>query len=153
MNTTKFSTAWRASTQPRKQHLYRYRAPLHIAQKFLHVHLSKELRQKYSIRSLRLRKGDKVKIVRGQFKKKEARVEKITVKGTKVLLEGIQLLKKDGSKVSYPIDPSNLVLIDLDLSDKKRKEKLGSSSPETVKKDTSASTSQTKKRVNKGESS
>ncbi len=152
MKTKTFSTAWNSSSQPRKQHLYRYGAPLHVAQKFLHVHLSKDLRQKYGMRAVRLRKGDKVKVVRGQFKKREAKVEKVVVKGTKVFLEGIQLLKKDGSKVSYPVDPSNLILVELDLSDKIRKEKLGAKSSSSDTKKETTIPLQTKKRGTKGES-
>ena len=56
-----FSTTWNASKQPRKQRKYRYNAPLHTKQKFLQVHLSPELRKKYSLRNILVKKGDKVK--------------------------------------------------------------------------------------------
>ena len=52
--------------QSRKQRNYRHKAPLHIKQKFVSAHLSKELRQKCGRRSLGVRKGDKVKVTTGQ---------------------------------------------------------------------------------------
>ena len=117
---TKFSTTWRRSKQPRKQRKYRYNAPLHIKQKFAAAHLSKELRKKYNRRSLTLREGDKVKIMRGQFKKQTGKVERINLKRTRVYVTGAEIIKKDGAKVLYPIHPSNLMIIELNTDDKKR---------------------------------
>ena|SRR3989338_5855168 len=115
-----FSINWKRSKIPKKQRKYRYMAPLHIKQKFLHVHLSKELKKKYNRRNLGLKKGDKVKIVRGQFKKQMGKVDRIDLKRTKVYISGIEIIKKDGSKTNYPIDPSNLVITELNLDDKMR---------------------------------
>ncbi len=116
----KFSKAWKSSKQVRKQRKYRYNAPLHIKQKFVHVHLSKELKKKYGRRNLGLKKGDKVKVMRGQFKKHTGNVERIDLKKTKVYLSGIEITKKDGSKTTYPITPSNLIITELNLDDKMR---------------------------------
>ena len=58
----KFSTAWNASKQPRKQRKYRANAPLHTKYKFLGVHLSKELREKHGVRSMAVITGHKVKV-------------------------------------------------------------------------------------------
>ena len=120
----KFSTHWKSSKQPRKQRKYRYNAPLHILHKFMSVHLSKDLRKKYGIRSIPTKKGDRVKIARGQFKGKTGKIEKVILKKTKVFVEGIQQTSKTGNKSFYPIHPSNLILVELNLNDKKRKEKL-----------------------------
>ena len=116
----RFSKSWKKSKQPRKQRKYRYNAPLHIRQKFVNVHLSKELKDKYKTRNVMLRKGDKVKIERGQFKKKSGTVDRIDLKKTKVYINGIEVLKKDGTKTVYPIHPSNLIITELSLDDKKR---------------------------------
>ena len=124
MTKNKFSTAWTGSVNPGKQRLYRYNAPLHIKQKFMHTHLSKELRQKYGVRNLQLRTGDKVKILRGQFAKKEGKVERVNLKRERVIVTGIDNIKKDGTKIPFPLHPSNLMIIDLNLEDKKRKSKL-----------------------------
>lgn len=120
-----FSKKWISSKSPKKQRKYRSNAPLHIKQKFTSVHLSKELRTKYERRNLSIRKGDKVKISRGQFKKKSGKVTDVNIKTGKIYVEGIETIKKDGSKTLYPLDPSNLIITELVLEDKKRKEKLG----------------------------
>ena len=116
----KFSRNWKSSTKPRKQRKYRYESPLHIKQKFVHAHLAKELRKKYGKRNIGLRKGDKVVISVGQFKKHEGKVEMIDLKKSRVLVSGAELTKKDGSKKLLPINPSNLIITELNLDDKIR---------------------------------
>ena len=119
-----FSLSWIRSKQPRKQRKYRHNAPLHIKKKFISVNFTKELREKYSKRNLPVIKGDKVKIMRGQFKGKIGLVEKVDMRNIKILVQGAENIKKDGSKTSYPISPSNLMITELKLEDKKRKASL-----------------------------
>jgi len=116
----KFSREWIRSKQPRKQRKYSHNAPLHIKGKLMSAHLSKDLMKKYNRRSIRLRKGDKVIVLRGQFKKKKGNVERVDLKKSKVYISGVEMIKKDGTKVFYPIHPSNLVVTELNLDDKKR---------------------------------
>lgn len=112
------------SKQPRKQRKFRFGAPLHIKQKFAHAHLSKELREKYGKRSVGLRKGDRVKILRGQFKNHTGTVDKVDLKIGKAIITGAEITKKDGSKTNYPIAISNLLITELKIEDKKRKQAL-----------------------------
>ena len=121
---TKFSKTWKRSKQQRKQRKYRYNAPLHIKNKFMSAHLSKELRQKHKKRSFSVRKGDKVQVMRGQFKKKIGKIERIDIKKSRAYITGIETIKKDGTKTLYPINPSNLMIVELNLDDKKRSEAL-----------------------------
>jgi large subunit ribosomal protein L24 len=121
-----FSLSWNRSTQPRKQRKYRYNAPLHIKQKMMHVHLSPDLRKKYGLRNILVKKGDKLRILRGQFAKKEGKVSRVSLKYDKVYVDGADLIKKDGTKQPLPLTVSNLMIIELNLSDKKRKQKLES---------------------------
>ena len=116
----KFSTAWLSSTQRRKQRKFRANAPLHLKHKFLSANLSKELRKKHDKRSLPIRKGDEVLVMRGSFKKKKAKVDSILLKKAKVTVEGLQRTKKDGSKVSVFFAPSALQIQELNLEDNKR---------------------------------
>src|SRR3989344_3854847 len=116
----KFSKSWVSSKQPRKQRKYRANAPLHIKAKFMHVNLSKALRKSQGIRNIQLRKGDKVKIMRGKFKKKEGKVNEILLNRGKIYIEGIQTKKKDGSNIKFPIRASNLQIVELNMEDKKR---------------------------------
>lgn len=121
---TKFSKTWISSTQPRKQRKYRHNATLDVKRSFLSINLSKELRKKHGIRNIKPRTGDKVKITRGTFKSKSGAIEKIDAKNTKIYVTKIELTKKDGSKSKVPLHPSNLQIIELNLSDKFRKNKL-----------------------------
>jgi len=129
-----FSTKWKSSKQPRKQRKYRYNAPLHIRSRFLGSHLSPELRKKYGKRSARVKKTDKVKIMRGQFKGKGGKVESVNTKRGIVYIEGIEAIKKDGTKTKYPIHSSNLMITELNLDDKKRRGKFVEKKPEKGEK-------------------
>ena len=115
-----FSSSWRKSTKIRKQRKYRSNAPLHTKQKFVGSHLSKELRKKYGKRSLGLRKGDKVKIMRGEFQKHEGKIERINLKKIRVYVAGVESTKKDGTKKQVPLHPSNLMITELNLDDRFR---------------------------------
>ena len=115
-----FSKSWISSTKPNKQRKYRFNAPAHIRGSFLNVHLSKELRTRYSMRSLRVRVGDKVRIMRGQFKKLEGKVEEADLKNSKIYISKVEHTKRDGTKARYPIDPSNVMIVELNTDDKKR---------------------------------
>lgn len=116
-----FSTNWKASKSPAKQRKYRYNASLHTLHSFLSVHLSNDLRTKHNTRSIPVVKGDKVKVIRGQFKGRENKVDRVDYKNTKVFITGIEMTKKDGSKSIIPITPSNLMITELNLNDKQRK--------------------------------
>ena len=134
---SKFSSAWNSSTKPRKQRKFRANAPLHTKHKFLNVNLSKMLRKKYGKRSLPLKKGDDVLIMRGSSKKKKAKVVSINLKKSLVSLEGMQRTKKDGTKVAILFHPSSLQIQELELKDSKRfisSNKLKSKKVETAKK-------------------
>lgn len=117
----KHSIAWKASSQARKQRKYRYNAPLHIKGKFLAAHLVKELREKHGLRSIRVRVGDKVRVLRGTFRGREGRVERVDVRNGHVYVAKVEQVKKDGAtKVPYPLQPSNVMIVEFDTSDKRR---------------------------------
>ena len=115
-----FSTSWISSSQPRKQRKFRANAPLHIKHKFLSANLSKPLRKQHGKRSVPVRKGDEVLVMRGKFKKKQAKITNVDIKRERVSLENIQRAKKDGTKVSVFFHPSSLQIHSLNLDDKKR---------------------------------
>lgn len=115
-----WSSAWVASKQPRKQRKYRYQAPLHIKNHFLQVHLSKALREKYGQRAARVRVGDTVKIMRGDYAGKEGKVNKISLVHCLLYVDGIERIKKEGSKVFVPLKPSAIMITATVTSDKRR---------------------------------
>jgi large subunit ribosomal protein L24 len=117
---TEWNKSWRASVKTRKQRTYVREAPLHIKGDFVSAHLSKELKQKHKCRAIRLRTGDKVKIMRGSFRNKTGKVDRINVKKQKVYITGIEFTKRDGSKAMHPIHPSNILIQEPDTTDKRR---------------------------------
>jgi len=118
----KWSKHWKSSKQRRKQRKYVANAPLHIRKKLFSTSLSKELRKKHNLRNIPLVKGDRVKVMRGQFKKHIGKVESKDYKKVRIYIEGINAVKKDGTKKFIPIHPSNVIITELNLDDKRRKE-------------------------------
>ena len=116
------------STKVRKQRKWRANAPLHKKKRMVSVHLDSALMTEYNVRSLPVRKGDTVRMLRGaqDFKKSEAKVASVDLKSCKIIIESITIPKADGTQKPKPVDPSDVVLTKLDLSDPWRKEKLES---------------------------
>lgn len=119
-----------SSKQPRKQRKGRYNAKPHNRRKLISAHLSGEsgndLISQYNCRALPVIKGDVVRIMRGdkEIVGKEALVTAIYTRDFTIGLEGINMKKADGSEIARKIAPSNVLIIKLNLSDPKRKEKL-----------------------------
>ncbi|MDR3223053.1 MAG: 50S ribosomal protein L24 [Methanobrevibacter sp.] len=105
------------SKQPRKQRKALYNAPLHIRRKRMGVNLSKELQEDYGRRSLPIKSGDKIQVIRGDFKDSEGKVERIDYKNYRVFIDSLTTAKTDGTNVLSSIHPSNLMIIDADMED------------------------------------
>ena len=108
------------SKQPRKQRKALYNAPAHARGKHLSATLSKDLRADLGKRSLPLRSGDKVRVLRGDFKGHEGEVLSVDYGSYKVSIEDVTLSKPDGTTSFLPVDPSNLMIIEADLKDDRR---------------------------------
>lgn len=108
--------------QPRKQRKFLYTAPLHVRRKKLSAHLSKELRNQYKRRALPVRKGDEIKIMRGDNVGKTGKVSRVDSKDYKVYIEGIAQKRTVGTEVQIPFNPSNLQITNLNLDDQKRRD-------------------------------
>lgn len=125
----KFSTKWTGSKRPSKQRKYTANAPLHLRKKFVSVHLSKDLRKKIGKRNVPVKKDDKIKVLRGKFKGKEGKILKVNLKQSRVIVEGLQVSKMDGSKANVKMQPSNLQIIEM----AERKTKKQENKTETTK--------------------
>ncbi len=126
-----FSKEWRKSVQPRKQRKYALNAPKHLKKDMLSAHLSDPLKKRHGKRSVPVRSGDTVKIMRGNHKGKEGKVQAVSYKEGHIHVSAASYSKGDGSTAYYPIRPSNVMVTEFDLSDPKRKAKL---EPDEVKK-------------------
>jgi len=73
-------------------------------------------------RAMPVKRGDRVMIVRGEGKSKSATaVSLVDRKARKVYVEGFTYFKSDGTELQRPIDASNLVIINPDWSDIRRR--------------------------------
>ncbi|KAG5459186.1 MAG: hypothetical protein BJ554DRAFT_439 [Olpidium bornovanus] len=82
--------------------------------------LSKELRSKYNVRSMPIRKDDEVLVVRGSSKGREGRVVQVYRKKWVIHIDRLTREKVNGAAVPVGIHPSNCVITKLKL-DKDRK--------------------------------
>jgi len=114
----------RASYQPRKQRKLLYNAPMHRLPKLMSAHLSPELREKYKRRSFPVRVGDRVKILRGEFKGVEGKVTGVDRERQMIYVENVTIKKADGSSVPRSIHVSNVMITELNLDDEYRKKAL-----------------------------
>ena len=108
------------SSQRRKSRKAHFSAPSNIRRKIMSSHLSKELKTKYDVRSVPVRKGDTVKVMRGQFKGREGKVQAVYRKRWALHIEKIVREKTNGSQSQIPIHSSNCLITQLKL-DKSRK--------------------------------
>jgi large subunit ribosomal protein L24 len=102
------------SIQGRKQRKFRYNAPNHARRKMVAVHIGKELAAKLGTarRSIQARKGDKVKIMRGDHKSHIGKIFEVDLANLKVKVEGATARTAKGVEKLVLLDPSNLVLLD-----------------------------------------
>ena len=112
--------AWKSSKRPSKQRKFRHNAPLHLRRRFMRVHLSADLKLKEKMRNAPVRAGDRIKMIRGDFKGSEGKVERVDTKAYRVFVSGIERQKKDGTKALVPIAPANMMIIELNKEDKRR---------------------------------
>ena len=109
------------TSKPSKQRKRLYTAPLHIRYKLLAAPLAPELREKYGFRSLPVRVGDKVQVLRGDFKGFEGKVLSVNRKKFRITIEGITREKVDGTTINVPIHPSKVMITELNLDDRWRR--------------------------------
>ena len=110
-----------ATKNPKKQRKMHFNAPAHIRHKQMAAPLSPELLAQRGIKALPVRKGDTVRITRGDHKGFEGKVSRIDLKRYRVYLEGLTREKVDGTTVFVGLHPSKIMIRTLNLDDKVRK--------------------------------
>eukprot|EP00920_Eleutheroschizon_duboscqi_P043436 GHVT01103276.1.p1 GENE.GHVT01103276.1~~GHVT01103276.1.p1 ORF type:complete len:138 (+),score=18.74 GHVT01103276.1:122-535(+) len=111
------------SSSRRKSRRAHFSAPSNVRRTIMSAPLSKELRQKYKVRSLPIRKDDEVMIVRGRLHDREGKVVQVYRKKWVVHIERVTRDKADGQTVPVGIHPSKVVITKPKL-DKDRKKLL-----------------------------
>ncbi|GMF02758.1 hypothetical protein B5S31_g4128 [[Candida] boidinii] len=97
-----------------------FNAPSSERRVIMSAPLSKELREKYQIKSLPVRKNDEVLVVRGSKKGQEGAISSVYRLKYSIQLEKLTKEKSNGASVPINIHPSKVVITKLHL-DKDRK--------------------------------
>jgi large subunit ribosomal protein L24 len=98
------------------------------ALKLARAMLSTDLKAKYATNSVRVRPGDSVKLVRGEYAGVEGKIQKVFPQEGRVTVEGVTREKIAGGTTPLRIHTSNVVVTNLNLDDKFRRQKLEGSS-------------------------
>ncbi len=110
-----------------------YQAPLSVRTKLLCSHLSKDLKNKYHKRSIRVTEGDTVKVIRGEFKGVSGKITAVSTLKNGISIEGIKKEKLKGGNLDVFIHTSNVIVTDLNTEDKWRSAKLEGKSAKPAK--------------------
>ncbi|MCJ1248929.1 60S ribosomal protein L26B [Trapelia coarctata] len=110
---TKINTSLHSSR--RKSRKAHYRAPSSVRRVIMSAPLNKELREKYNVRSIPIRKDDEVIITRGSNKGREGKVTSVYRLKYVVHIERVSREKSNGQSVPIGIHPSNCAIIKLKL--------------------------------------
>lgn len=89
----------------------------HKRDKFLGANLSVNLREQHNKRSMRVIKGDTVRILRGEYVGIEGKVEKVNTVRSTLSIEGVQREKIRGGNVKVQVHASNVQIISLNTDD------------------------------------
>merc|ERR1711962_1483728 len=109
------------SASAKKQRKRHFTAPSHIRRKLMTAPLSKDLRSKYGIKNIPIRKDDEVQVVRGHYKGQQVgKVVQCYRKKFCIYIERIQREKANGASVYVGIHPSKVSIVKLKM-DKDRK--------------------------------
>ncbi len=106
-----------------------------VRQKSISASLSSELRQRYGRRSLSVRKGDTVKIARGDFTGIEGKVNRVDRERARLFVEGLSREKVSGTSTLVTVHSSKVMITNLNLSDKWRVEMLEGTKIQTPAKE------------------
>jgi large subunit ribosomal protein L24 len=114
------------SSKPKKQRFFRFNAPMHARQHFVHAHLDKALKAKLNIkrRAVQISRGDTVKVVSGSKKGSTGKVTRVSLRTGRITIDTLMKKNAKGKEFNIPINASNVYITDLNLSDKVRAAKL-----------------------------
>ena len=108
------------ASKRRSQRKRQLGAPSSIKRRLMSCHLVKTLRDQYKIRSLPIKRGDEVKILKGKFRGKSGKVVQVYRRRSVIYVDKITREKQNGQSVFFPIKPSYCVIEKL-LDNKDRK--------------------------------
>jgi large subunit ribosomal protein L24 len=109
---------------PRRQRRAVYTATTFERRRRMTVPLSRELRARFHLRSVPLRKGDTVRVMRGSYVGREERVAKIDRRAYSVTLDNVTLKSGEEKLKPLPVRTNHLLIVRLNLADAWRRQSL-----------------------------
>lgn len=113
--------------------------------------LADTLRELYKKRTLRVVRGDSVKVMRGEYKGVEGKVENVDTEHGTLNIEGVQREKIKGGQVKVPIHASKVMITNLNMTDKRRSNKIQGEKAKEVIVTEPEEKGELKSRITKGE--
>nr|QAA11219.1 ribosomal protein L26 [Trachydiscus minutus] len=104
------------SSSRRKSRKEHFTAPSHARRIIMSAPLSKDLRAKYKVRSIPIRKEDEVTVVRGSFKNRDGKVTQVYRKKFVIHIDRVTREKANGATVNVGIHPSKVIITKLKLN-------------------------------------
>ncbi|ESQ53318.1 hypothetical protein EUTSA_v10026503mg [Eutrema salsugineum] len=110
----------RVTSSRRKNRKAHFTVPSSERRVIMSAPLSAELRQKYNVRSIPVRKDDEVQVVRGSFKGRVGKIVQVYRRKWVIHVERITREKVNGTTVNVGVNASKVVITKLKI-DKDRK--------------------------------
>ena len=98
------------ASKRRTQRKLQLGAPSSVKRKLMSSHLNKSLRDQYKIRSLPIKRGDEVKILKGKSKGKSGKVVQVYRKRNVIFVDKVNREKQNGQSVFLPIRPCHCII-------------------------------------------
>jgi len=132
-------TNQKITSRPSKQRKTIWNASGSRRNRLLSAPLSSGLQTRHGTKSPPVRKGDTVKIVRGDFTGVEGKVSEVDRNRNRLYVEGVTRDKVSGTSTKMSVHPSKVQITNLSLDDRWRsksiEEKKSASTPETEAKE------------------
>jgi large subunit ribosomal protein L24 len=111
-------------TKPSTNRKRLFQAPGHQRHRQFSAPLSPDLKKEHGTNSFPTKTGDTIRVMRGDRAGFEGKITKVDRKKYRILVEGVTREKVDGTAMPIPIHPSKVMIINLNLDDKWRRETL-----------------------------
>lgn len=111
-------------TKPSTQRKRLFQSSPHVYSRYFSAALSPDLKREHNTNAYPLRRGDTVRVTRGDHKGFEGKITKVNRRKRRIFIEGVTREKVDGSAIQIPVHPSKVIITNLNLDDKLRREML-----------------------------
>lgn len=108
------------SQKPQKQRKRQAERSAKAKARALSAHLDEKLAGEFKRRNIPLRRNDEVEVVRGDHSGKRGKITRVDYESNRVFIEKIVRKKSDGAEIPVGIAASNVLVREVDRSDKRR---------------------------------